>query len=311
MKILSLFDGLGGARIALNNLGIPIEKYFSSEIDKKCITILKKNYPDSICLGDVKNIVSSDLGEIDLLIGGSPCQNLSISGDRKGLEGEKSSLFYEYYRLFNDLHPKYFLLENVFGMGPESKKLISDLLKCDPVEINSIDFTPQRRKRYYWTNLKIDKIVPKKIYVRDILNFEANKEKQCSDKPNHMLSINYGGQGDRVYSIYAKGICLSAATGGAGSRTGMYLMDSTGEISDSLKNQPKIFLKPFEDPAYKYSYKGIQARKLTALEAERMQGIPDDYTLGVPNTSREQMIGNGFTIPVIEHILKGINHEKV
>jgi len=113
MNILSLFDGISGVRIALEKLNIPITNYYASEIDKYAIKVSKENYPDIIHLGDIKDIKAPDLPQIDLLIGGSPCQDLSNAQKGLGLKGEKSRLFYEFVRLYKELNPKYFLLENV------------------------------------------------------------------------------------------------------------------------------------------------------------------------------------------------------
>lgn len=128
MKVLSLFDGISCARVALDRANIPVETYFASEIDKYAISISQKNYPDIIQIGDVKDI-SSVGAKIDLIIGGSPCQDLSIAKkDRKGLEGERSSLFYEYVRILNEFKPKYFILENVASMPKKDKEIITQKL---------------------------------------------------------------------------------------------------------------------------------------------------------------------------------------
>ena len=129
MKVLSLFDGISCARVALERAGVKVEKYYASEIDKYAIQISQKNYPDIIQMGDIKGVSSYsntnalcdpfDMNnpewiKIDLLIGGSPCQDLSIAkANRKGLDGERSGLFYEYVRILNEVKPKYFILENV------------------------------------------------------------------------------------------------------------------------------------------------------------------------------------------------------
>ena len=141
MNILSLFDGIGGARLALEKNGVKINNYFSSEIDPFCNQVLNHHYDDIIHLGDIRNIKASDLPEIDLLIGGSPCQDLSIAQKGMGLEGKNSSLFYEFVRILNEVNPKYFLLENVRN---NSGKLMSKLVGVDYVEINSRNFSAQQ-----------------------------------------------------------------------------------------------------------------------------------------------------------------------
>lgn len=131
MKILSLFDGISCAHIALERAGIPVEVYFASEIDKYAMQISQKNYPDIIHVGDIKSIRDTEFSgiKIDLLIGGSPCQDLSIAKrNRKGLDGERSGLFWEYVRILNEVKPKYFILENVNSMPKEAKEIITETL---------------------------------------------------------------------------------------------------------------------------------------------------------------------------------------
>ncbi|MFK5975750.1 MAG: DNA (cytosine-5-)-methyltransferase [Sulfurovum sp.] len=155
MNILSLFDGISCARIALEKLNIPITNYYASEVDKYAIQVSKENYPTIIHLGDVKEIKASDLPQIDLLIGGSPCQDLSNAQNGLGLKGEKSRLFYEYIRLYKELKPKYFLLENVKNKWGN---LMSEMVGVDFIELNSSLFSAQSRPRYYWTNIDFPKI---------------------------------------------------------------------------------------------------------------------------------------------------------
>ena len=159
MKVLSLFDGLSGARIALDELNVDCT-YYASEIDKYATIVSDANYPDIIRLGDVREIRTSLIPEkIDLMIGGSPCQDLSsLKNDRKGLEGDKSVLFYQFARLKEEINPTYFLLENVnmTGKSIKDKDIITDILGVEPVLINSDRFVQQNRPRLYWTNIPID-----------------------------------------------------------------------------------------------------------------------------------------------------------
>lgn len=153
LRVLSLFDGISAGQVALERAGIPVEVYYASEIDKYAIQITQKNYPNTIQLGDVEKIDFTEFeGKIDLLIGGSPCTNLSICGNRKGLEGDESRLFWEYVRTIKECKPKYFLLENVESMSNSDKEIISKELGCYPICINSSLLSAQNRKRYYWFN---------------------------------------------------------------------------------------------------------------------------------------------------------------
>ena len=144
INVLSLFDGLSCGNVALERAGIKINSYYASEVDKWAVQIANKNYPDIIQLGDVLGVKGKDLPKIDLLIGGSPCQDLSFAGKGKGLEGDRSSLFYQYVRLLKECKPKYFLLENV-RMKQEYQDIISDLLGVQPIKINSSLVSAQNR----------------------------------------------------------------------------------------------------------------------------------------------------------------------
>lgn len=170
MKILSLFDGISCARVALEKCGIKVSEYFASEIDSYAIKVSQANYPDIIELGDVKNIKLPPTGEtflhplakrvfsdIDLLIGGSPCQDLSIAKkNRKGLKGDRSGLFYEYVRILNETKPKFFILENVNSMPKEDRDIISETLGVQPIMINAALVSAQQRKRLFWVGKKYD-----------------------------------------------------------------------------------------------------------------------------------------------------------
>src|SRR5258708_25625127 len=137
MKILSLFDGISCARVALERAKIPVEVYYASEIDKYAIFVAHKRYSDTFQMGDIRDIGYHHWyppNGIDLLIGGSPCQNLSIAKkNRQVLDGERSGLFYEYVRILKELKPKYFILENVASMSKESKDTITKILGVEPI----------------------------------------------------------------------------------------------------------------------------------------------------------------------------------
>lgn len=289
MIVLSLFDGISCGQLALKRANINVDKYYASEIDKYAIGITQKHFPNTIQIGNVKNIDTTFFNEpIDLLIGGSPCQNLSIAGDKKGLEGSESKLFYEYLRLLKDLKPKYFLLENNSSMSLDNKNKISDLMGVQPIEINSAFFSGQQRKRLYWTNINFDKsFEDKNICVEQILDYSftdvdlsnevifTNNYDEYSLKPVKIGYIGKGRQGERVYSIKAKSVTLTTNGGGRGGKTGLYLINHI-------------------------------VRKLSPLECERLQTLPDNYTNSLSNTQRYKCIGNGWTVDVIAHIFKGL-----
>lgn len=153
MNVLSLFDGMSCGQIALDKLGIKVDKYFASEIKKSAIEVTQHNYPNTIQLGDVTKIKAKDLPKIDLLIGGSPCQDFSRANkERNGVDGEKSSLFFEYTRLLKECNPTYFLLENVI-MSDYNYWFICNELNCEPVRLCGSLVSGALRDRLYWTNI--------------------------------------------------------------------------------------------------------------------------------------------------------------
>lgn len=222
MNVLSLFDGMSCGQQALERIGIKVENYFASEIDKYAIQVTMANYPDTIQLGSVVNVYGHKLPKIDLLIGGSPCQSFSFAGKRKGMstkdeqeiltldhylelkeegyefEGQ-SYLFWEYMRLLNEVNPKYFLLENVM-MGEKWEKVLSKAIGVKPIMINSALLTAQNRQRLYWTNIglkpaglfgDLESIITqpkdKGILLKDILESEVDKKYFLSEKMTNWL----------------------------------------------------------------------------------------------------------------------------
>jgi len=297
MNVLSLFDGISCARIALDKLDIPITNYYASEIDKYAIKVAKENYPHIIHLGDIRDIKSSDLPKIDLLIGGSPCQDLSNAQNGLGLKGEKSRLFYEYVRLYKELNPKYFLLENVKNKWGY---LMSEIIGVDFVEINSSLFSAQSRPRYYWTNINFPK-VPQKHHTEVLENIVS---KEVDEK----YYFNKNGLDEFI----KENLTFDKAP----TKDGIVkLFDVPKTIINDHERQRRIYALNSKSPtilARADTTKIVdknRIRKLTPLECERLQNIPDNYTSSCSDTQRYKMIGNGFNVNTIVHILKGLEHE--
>lgn len=272
MNVLSLFDGISTGQLALRELGIKVNKYYSSEIEEKPIIITQKHFPSTIQLGDVRKINLFDLEKINLLIGGSPCQTFSSFGDGSGFEG-KSGLVWEYIRLFKELKPKYFLLENV-KMKKEWRDIISKELGVEPIEINSKDFSAQNRNRLYWTNINISSWNNKEILFNEILEDLPFREipkcfqKNWGDKKRIDKGLNWVEN--------KKANCLTTKN----CHTNQYLLNS---------NKTKC-------------------RLLTPNEYELLQTLPKDYTKGISNQERFKAIGNGWTLEVIKHIFKSLKY---
>lgn len=279
-NVLSAFDGMSCGQIALNKAGISYDNYYASEIDKYAIEVTQYNYPNTIQLGDITKININELPTIDLLIGGSPCQGFSFAGKQLNFEDPRSKLFFEFVKLKNTLNPKYFLLENV-RMKKEYIDVISEYLGVEPILINSALLTAHNRPRLYWTNIpNVGQPNDNGIYfeqIRDlqIENYEYISEEKTINreyKKNYLqYDINgkgHGSQDQRAYYLKGKHGCLD--TGASGK-------------AKVLENDGRV-------------------RKITRNEAERLQGVPDNYTTPVSKAQALKMLGNGWTVDVIAFI---------
>jgi site-specific DNA-cytosine methylase len=168
MNVLSLFDGIGTARVALERAGIAVNTYYASEIDPSAIKVSMHNYPDIVQLGCVTAVSAQRLPVIDLLVGGSPCQGFSRAGKHQNFEDARSNLVFEFVRLVNELKPRYFLLENA-RMSPSCQHTISMLLGVHPLVINSALVSAQNRVRLYWTNIKANEPLDRGVTLADVI----------------------------------------------------------------------------------------------------------------------------------------------
>jgi len=392
INVLSCFDGLSGGQIALEKAGIEVNKYYASEIDKYAIAVAKYHYPNTIHLGDVKKIDTSTLPKIDLMLAGSPCTDLSFAGLGKGLvEGEQSSLFFDWWRLVQELKPKFIFLENV-RMKEEYKDQISDILGFQPTAINSSLVSAQNRYRLYWFGIRDGdsyKAIPisqpkdKEIVLGDILEDGLDESWTLSDKAQEraksnprsraftpeqeksgaLLSNQYKQSTDslyavangciqvgetaeikgydiikRVYSPEGKAPTLTTMQGGhrepkvaTNNPNGGVLIYqqprgwNKGGLRAKDGKTPSLTTSSWEHNNHLTD--GLRWRKLTPLECERLQTVPDGYTQygdfggekfdkdgnfiryttkPVSNSQRYKMLGNGWTIDVITHILEGM-----
>ena len=294
MNILSLFDGISCGQIALNRADIKYNMYFASEIEKSAINITQKNFPNTVQLGDVTKVKASDLPQIDLLIGGSPCQGFSFAGKQLNFDDPRSSLFFEFVRLLRECKPKYFLLENV-KMKKEHQDVITEHLGVKPILINSSTVSAQDRKRLYWTNITdITQPKDKKIFLKDILDGEVNESLFLREEianryiptqnytPKNEKSCVIGKlskyQGDRVFDVNCKASSLSASGGNNGGGSCNIIHDpNTGKL-----------------------------RRLSTSECERLQTVPNGYMDGFKPNEIYKALGNGWTVDVISHIFQNI-----
>lgn len=292
INVLSLFDGMSCGQIALDKLGIKVNNYFASEIDKYAIQVTMANYPNTKHIGDVTEVKGSDLPKIDLLIGGSPCQGFSFAGKQLNFEDPRSKLFFEFVRLLKETKPKYFLLENVL-MKKEYEQIITDHLGVEPIFINSALVSAQNRKRLYWTNIpNVNEPTDKGILLQDIVE-DGGVLKQ---KSQTILSTIYKENAKSMVTRNKQGLLVVC-----GAMRGRYVVD--GKRQDGKMKVAGLTKQRIEaDGRPHYEIDGIKFRKLTPLECERLQTVPDNYTSCVSNTQRYRMLGNGWTVDVITHI---------
>jgi len=263
MNVLSLFDGISCARVALDRAGIEVNAYMASEIDKNAIKVSDKNYPDIIRVGSVVGLEVE--GQVDLLIGGSPCQDLSIAKkDRKGLEGDRSGLFWEFVRIKKECNPQWFVLENVASMPKADRDIITKEMGVEPVMFNASLVSAQSRKRLFWTNILFDLPEDRGILLKDILQPDGEVDERMLVK---------GGKSACIDANYHKG----------------------SSVDHAIKKKVRTMVK-----------QGDCIRKLTPIECERLQGLPDNYTEGVATTNRYKCLGNAFNVDVVAHILSRV-----
>ena len=288
MNVLSLFDGISCGQIALQRAGIKVDKYYASEIKPSAIKCTQENFPNTIQIGDVTKLDLSKLDKIDLLIGGSPCQDLSIAvvmvkDKREGLDGQKSSLFYEYVRILKQLKPKYFLLENVANMSKQDKQLISSILGVEPIEINSNLVSYQNRNRYYWTNIpNVTQPQDKHINFQDYI---CKDHKKCKE-----FKVNKTPSRIKMWGDGVNGNCpnITKAT----------KINCITTRQDRWKNAGLIEFEDF-------------CRYLTTEELEQGQTLPIGYTKMLTKHQASNVIGDGWTVDVIAHIFKNLKEGDV
>lgn len=316
MNVLSLFDGMSCGQIALERAGIKVDNYFASEIDKHAIKVTLANYPNTIQVGSVVDLESYLFPEIDLLIGGSPCQGFSFAGKQLAFDDPRSKLFFEYVRLLKGLKPKYFLLENV-RMKKEYQNIISEYLGVEPIRINSALLSAQNRDRFYWTNIPgVTQPDDKGIMLKDITedkelyfgaaqrgrNIVDGKRKDYTGAPTvQRIETNFLQKSNCLTSVQKDTLVLQ--------------INASKECAGTQPSiQNRIYHTDFKSPSllaqmsgsvYKIS-DSFFVRKLTPVECERLQTVPDNYTNHVSSTQRYKMLGNGWTVDVIAHILKHI-----
>jgi site-specific DNA-cytosine methylase len=286
LNVLSLFDGMSSGRIALERAGIKVNNYYASEVEKEPIKVSQSNWNDVVAIGDVTKVSyvdgvlkhehgSNKAHSIDLLLAGSPCQSFSNLGNKEGFDG-KSGLFWEFIRLLKETKPKFFLLENV-RMKKEWQNIISETLGVKPIEINSKLVSAQSRTRLYWTNIPFGELWKSEITLESILDKTISVDSEMTPgRLRWLLS-------DKGQATVNKGYAC---------------------IDPIIAN----CLTARADASWNCNYVTREGRltKLSPEEYEKLQTVPVGYTVSVKASHRYKMLGNGWTVDVIVHILKGI-----
>lgn len=308
MRVLSLFDGICCGHLALERAGIKIDSYDAYEIEKSAIKATQANFPDVVHHGDVtKEDFTKYKGKIDLLIGGSPCTQLSMAGNGQGLKGAQSKLFYDYARALEEAQPKYFLLENVI-MKKEWEDIITNILGVEPIEINSSLVSAQNRRRLYWTNIP-NVIQPKDrgIKLEDILDDVEfkNYKNPAAIRGRRLNKATIVGRrldenGHR--QDYDKTIPISQC---------LEVRASNTDKSNCLTTVDKDnVLTPLPVGRYPDAFKNnLPFRYYTTKEMCRLQTLPDSFLNMIPDSAARKALGNGWTVNVISHIFSFLPDE--
>ena len=344
MNVVSLFNGMNTGRQALENVGIKIDKYYSSEIKPYAIELTQYHFPDTIQVGDVTKWREWDIdwSSIDLVLSGSPCQDLSAAGKRAGINGSKSSLFFVFVDILNhikEFNPKVlFLQENVGSARKEDVGIMSRALGVYPVRINSSLVTAQLRDRYYWSNIRTREdgmfgdiitdipqpedrgimfgvIITGGLVERDKSNalLQSDYKQMIKDDKNQSNylkdRINKGKQTPNLiyvdnnelrvktntikgYDIVTENDCIDLSFPTFTTRRARVTKGKSPCLMESNNNL--------------YSYKDGMVRTVNQLEMERLQGFPDGYTSILSTRKAASLLGDGWTLPIIEHIFKYI-----
>jgi len=328
MNVLSLFNGMNTGRQALENVGIKVSKYYSSEIKPYAIELTQYHFPDTIQFGDINDWKSweIDYSKIDMVLSGSPCQDLSIAGKRAGLNGPKSSLFWVFVEILNHikkLNPDVLFLQENVGTAPiKDVGIMSRALGLYPCLINSSLLTAQLRSRYYWTNIKtkpfgmfgdiitdIPQPKDRKIYLKNII------EDGFTDKIK-LQSILMSDAKSFGYKDFVKFTNLINRRLKQNKQIPNFvfvdreksqaILESDG---NNLVDQTLLYrryIKGFTSMVFKKENEKIHVRPYTQTELERLQGFPDFYTSILSRNKAASLLGDGWTLPIIEHIFKFI-----
>lgn len=298
LNVLSLFDGISCAQLALERANINTYKYFASEIDKHVINVTQSNYPNTIQIGDVTQVNGNTLPIIDLMVGGSPCQGFSFSGKQLNFDDPRSKLFFDFVRLKDETNPTYWMLENVVMMQ-KYQDIISEYLGVQPIKLNSALTSAQNRERLYWTNFKITEPNDLNIKIYDVLEndiFLGSSIVKAKDLNKATIigrRLNDKGKRDD----YNKNIPLIQC---------LEVRASNRDKSNCLTTVAKdtvLTTMPIGRHPNVYGNK-LPFRNYTKIERCRLMNLPDDYCDVISDNQTVKATGNAWEVGMVTHIFE-------
>lgn len=319
MKVVSLFDGISCGRVALERAGLPVSRYVAYEIDGHAINVSKWNYPDIEHKGSVTGGGFMEYKGFDIVMGGFPCQDLSVAGKRKGLKGKRSSLFWYLAEAIETINPRYFLVENNVGMPKEAEDTITETLGVTPISIDSALVSAQTWKRLYWTNIPgVEQPEDRNIILSDILKngYGIHSNKSMALTASYGGAVIWNSLERKQRTMVAEPVVLYQRPRGY-NKGGFTVTEKSPPITVSgwqnnvyivtdgvVWIQNKKGVKPYKISIPDGEY---LIRKFTPEECELLQGLPAGYTEMIPKTCRYKALGNGWNVDTIGHILNYIN----
>jgi len=302
MNVLSLFDGISCGQVALKEIGFNIKNYYASEINKHAIKVTQFNHPKTIQIGDVTKVKAVNLPNIDLLMGGSPCQGFSFSGKQLNFEDPRSKLFFEFVRLLKECKPKYWLLENVV-MKQEYQDVISKQLGVQPVKLNSALTSAQNRVRLYWANFEITEPSDQKIKLKDVLE-NTKMIGPSAIRGRRLNKATIAGRrldekGKR--QDYDKAVPITQC---------LEVRANNRDKSNCLTTVAKdTVLTTMEVGRHPDAFsKKLPYRNYTATERCRLMNLPDNYCEAISLNQTVKSTGNGWDVGMIKHIFKNMQN---
>lgn len=310
MKYLSLFSGIGGFELGIHDAFPDAQCVGFSEIDKYAIKVYQSNFPEHKNYGDIKDIDISSLPDFDMLVGGFPCQDLSIAKvNRKGLDGERSGLFWTMLSILRLKNPKYFCFENVASMPKRDRDIITNELGVEPIMINTALVSAQSRKRLFWCNWDVRQPEDRNILLKGIL--ESGEELKIGERKRgkaYCLDANYWKNENLKHHLshHLRQLIVDDP------QTVMLYHLEHGYKKRKLEELPDKYptLHANSPGSNHMLLQKKILRKLYVVECERLQCFPDGWTEGVSNTQRYKQLGNAVNVEVVKHIMNELRRSQ-